>query len=74
LPLNLQFIDKKHKIDYCSNLQKDSLPISHTCFFTLDLPPYSSEDLMFERISYAIYNCGDIDADNGMNDIEAFSD
>ncbi len=39
-------------------------PMSHTCFFTLDLPNYSSEAVCRERLLYAIHNCQDIDADN----------
>lgn len=36
--------------DYCN------LPVAHTCFNILDLPPYPSLQLMEEKISQAIYN------------------
>ncbi|CAF1141610.1 unnamed protein product [Rotaria sordida] len=42
---------------------------SHTCFFTLDLPEYSTTDIMYERLNYAITNCTSIDGDGIMNDV-----
>ncbi|CAF1246869.1 unnamed protein product, partial [Didymodactylos carnosus] len=41
---------------------------SHTCFFTLDLPPYSTEEIMYERLNYAITHCSSIDGDYGLNE------
>ena len=40
-----------------------SLPLSHTCFFTLDIPSYSSYDILFNKLLYAIKFCGEIDND-----------
>lgn len=39
------------------------LPVAHTCFFSLDLPPYSSYEVTRSKILYAIVNCQAIDAD-----------
>jgi hypothetical protein len=39
------------------------LPKAHTCFFSLNLPRYSSEELMADRLRYAMYNCIEMDAD-----------
>lgn len=39
------------------------LPIAHTCFFAVEMPPYSSEQVLREKLLYAIYNCQEIDAD-----------
>jgi len=39
------------------------LPSSHTCFFTLDLPNYSSIDVLRNKLLYAINNCVSIDTD-----------
>jgi hypothetical protein len=39
------------------------LPKAHTCFFSLNLPRYSSEPLMADRLRYAMYNCIEMDAD-----------
>ena len=38
-------------------------PVSHTCFFTLELPRYSTKKIMREKLPYAIFNCLSIDAD-----------
>lgn len=39
------------------------LPVSHTCFFTLDLPQYSRFEVMRDKLVYAFTNCPSIDAD-----------
>ncbi len=43
--------------------QDKYLPVSHTCFFALELPRYSSKTKMSEKILYAIRNCNTVDAD-----------
>ena len=40
------------------------LPIAHTCFFSIDIPRYTTQDVMTERLLYAITNCQAIDTDN----------
>jgi len=40
-----------------------TLPLSHTCFFQLELPAYSSVEVMTERLTYAMLNCFSIDTD-----------
>lgn len=40
------------------------LPISHTCVFQLDVPDYSSADVMREKLLYAVRCCSAIDNDN----------
>ena len=37
------------------------LPHAHTCAFQIELPQYSSEKIMKEKLLYAITNCRDID-------------
>lgn len=39
------------------------LPIAHTCFFSVEMPMYSSEQVLREKLLYAIYNCQEIDGD-----------
>ena len=39
------------------------LPVSHTCFFTLDLPGYSSKEVLKDKMLYAITHCQAIDLD-----------
>jgi len=41
----------------------DRLPMSHTCFFQLDLPRYSSEEILAERLRLAMNSCMTIDSD-----------
>ena len=40
-----------------------SYPIAHTCFFSLELPAYTSATVCHERLLYAITNCQAIDID-----------
>ena len=44
----------------------DGLPTAQTCFFQLRLPPYSSPEVLAERLRYAINYCRSIDMDNYM--------
>lgn len=46
------------------------LPIAHTCFFSLNIPEYSSFEVMRERILYSIANCLEMDADYRLTDNE----
>ena len=47
-----------------------ALPISHTCFFSIELPDYSTVDVMTERVTFAIINCTSIDGDgSGAGDV-----
>ncbi|TMW68517.1 hypothetical protein Poli38472_005985 [Pythium oligandrum] len=39
------------------------LPIAHTCFFAVEVPVYSSQDVLREKLLYAVFNCQEIDAD-----------
>jgi len=55
--------DQKHKITNLSYNERACLPISHTCFFTLDMPRYPTYEICRDRIWFAIKYCGDIDAD-----------
>ncbi|OQS02576.1 regulator of chromosome condensation (RCC1) [Thraustotheca clavata] len=40
------------------------LPLAHTCFFSIDMPAYTSKAVMKEKLLYAITHCTAIDADN----------
>ena len=40
-----------------------SFPIAHTCFFTLDLPDYSSAEVAYTKLVYAAFNTSSIDGD-----------
>jgi E3 ubiquitin-protein ligase HERC2 len=68
LPLTKDSFTQRHKIARSySNHPDISLPLSHTCFFTIDIPPYSSYDILYNKILYAIRFCGEIDNDNNAN-------
>ncbi|CDW73494.1 UNKNOWN [Stylonychia lemnae] len=69
LPVNLDKLSRKHCLEFYKRRAQDSLPISHTCFFRIDFPTYSSMEIMKQRLLYAIQFCGDIDADRGQHDI-----
>ncbi|XP_044259648.1 probable E3 ubiquitin-protein ligase HERC1 isoform X3 [Tribolium madens] len=65
LPANLADLSQRFqvmKVDKAVN----GLPTAQTCFFQLRLPPYTSQDIMAERLRYAINNCKSIDMDNYM--------
>ncbi len=42
---------------------------AHTCTFTMDLPEYSTIEIMYERLNYAISCCSSIDGDGIMDDV-----
>ncbi|RLN52478.1 hypothetical protein BBJ29_001110 [Phytophthora kernoviae] len=39
------------------------MPVAHTCFFSIEIPTYTSEEVLREKLLYAIYNCQEIDGD-----------
>ena len=53
------FGNNKHEIEmidvYCEG-NNANLPISHTCFFRLDLPRYTNYSLLKKKMTYAIRN------------------
>eukprot|EP00960_Hanusia_phi_P049409 759541-Hanusia_phi.AAC.1 len=51
------------KIELLSGRGDESLPEAHTCFFAIDLPKYSCEEVMHSKLLYAIRNCSAIDND-----------
>eukprot|EP01012_Entosiphon_sulcatum_P013944 TRINITY_DN19103_c0_g1_i1.p1 TRINITY_DN19103_c0_g1~~TRINITY_DN19103_c0_g1_i1.p1 ORF type:complete len:4696 (+),score=503.71 TRINITY_DN19103_c0_g1_i1:1491-14090(+) len=54
-PMKIQRLDKPEPDNY--------LPLSHTCFFSLELPSYSCKEVMAQRLLYAITHCQAIDTD-----------
>ena len=44
-----------------------SLPETHTCFFTIDLPNYTTEEILKKRLTTAMEFCGEIDGDGNPN-------
>jgi hypothetical protein len=64
LPLNKSSFDQTFKIQKydCSNPDA-YFPLAHTCFFSMELPEYSSEEIMREKLLYAIFNATEMDLD-----------
>lgn len=46
------------------------LPKAHTCFFSLNLPKYTSDKVMREKLLYAIFNCQEMDGDFRLTESE----
>jgi len=64
LPMTLNDFPQRFKIQSFNSSPADQYyPVAHTCFFSLELPRYSTLDIMKEKIRYAIYNCQEIDGD-----------
>jgi len=55
LPAGAKFRDKL-RID-STNLDITHLPAAHTCFFSLELPRYTTEDMMRDKLTKAITLC-----------------
>lgn len=56
-----------HICEHASSMQSckpdDFFPVAHTCFFSLELPRYTSRKCLAQKLIYAIHNCHSIDAD-----------
>jgi E3 ubiquitin-protein ligase HERC1 len=63
IPSDVSRLEYKHQLRYYSSHTTDSLPLTHTCFFQIDIPPYSSLEIMTKRFKTAIEFCGEIDTD-----------
>jgi E3 ubiquitin-protein ligase HERC2 len=65
LPLNKSAFTSRMTITRHYGSPPDNyMPVSHTCFFQIDLPAYSSEAVMRKKLVYALYNGTAIDADD----------
>lgn len=51
-----------------SSTMDDLLPAAHTCFFQLDLPAYSTAEVMRSKLLYAVHHCQAIDTDFTANE------
>ncbi|CAN0181713.1 unnamed protein product [Pylaiella littoralis] len=71
LPLTAEGFSQRFKLQsFRRSPADDYLPVAHTCFFSLELPAYSSLEVMKERLLFAAFNCSAIDGDDnfaGMN-------
>lgn len=71
LPLCSEDFNEIHEI--CSKHGgNETLPESHTCFFQIDIPNYTSYNILKEKLTYAIENCQAIDNDFENNDMDVW--
>jgi len=50
------------------------LPHAQTCFFSFSLPEYSSYEIMKEKITYAITNSPNMDADVRLHSADGWNE
>lgn len=64
LPITEEGFTHPMKIQKLDRQNPDGiLPLSHTCFFSIELPPYSNKTIMRNKLLYAITHCKVIDID-----------
>jgi hypothetical protein len=65
LPLTAAGFTQRFKLQSFNKSPADSyFPLAHTCFFSIELPRYSSLEVMRDKLLYAIFNCEAIDGDD----------
>jgi hypothetical protein len=69
IPSDTSELEYQHKICMYDDRSVEAFPEAHTCFFTIDIPPYTSLEKMTDKFKKAIELCGEIDADYGANNI-----
>jgi E3 ubiquitin-protein ligase HERC2 len=70
LPLTSKDFPMKHRIEIMHHNNPDiALPTSHTCFFSLEIPKYSSYEILHDKLKYAITHCQAIDTDGNAREI-----
>lgn len=65
IPADTSQLRYRHRLDISSYMDKLGFPIAHTCFFSVDVPPYETLEIMTEKFKYAMESCGEIDGDYG---------
>lgn len=69
IPSDTSQLANKHQFHVYSHFADNALPEAHTCFFTLDCPPYKNIEMMTKKFKTAIELCGEIDGDYGADSI-----
>ena len=70
LPYNPADFTQKFEILSARDNSNGALPVSHTCFFSVELPKYTKKESMREKILYAVVNCQSIDTDRAANNVD----
>ena len=63
LPTDLSKQERIHTLQTSGMSSDQHLPKSHTCFNKCDIPPYSTKEIMKEKLLLAIRLVGEIDDD-----------
>lgn len=63
LPIDLKNLNNKHTIKLETSLNNTAFPQAHTCFFTIDMPDYQTDEMMSNRLKVAAELCGEMDTD-----------
>lgn len=69
MPSDVSNLRYKHGIQLENHMGDQHMPIAHTCFFSIDLPCYSTDEICEKRLLTAILFCGEIDGDYGADNI-----
>ena len=70
LPLTSKDFQMQHRVEIMHHAHPDiALPQSHTCFFSLEIPKYSTYEILKEKLKYAITHCQAIDTDGNANEV-----
>jgi hypothetical protein len=65
LPLNAAQFTQRFKLeDFHKSPADQYMPVAHTCFFSLELPRYTSFEVCKAKLLYAVRNCQAIDGDD----------
>jgi hypothetical protein len=70
LPLTSEDFEQKFVLMTAPDNSDETLPISHTCFFQLELPRYSSAEVLKRKLLYAITECREIDTDHAAQNVD----
>lgn len=62
LPIDTSQV-RKHEIRLMEHMNETGFPQSHTCFFSLDIPFYRSDEICRKRLLQAAEMCGSVDTD-----------
>ena len=69
--LPLDGYDPPFNVTEGSDMDAKALPKAHTCFFSINLPKYSSKQILKTKLEYAISECFAMDADFALQPSEA---
>jgi hypothetical protein len=70
LPNKESDFEAPFKIQKDSGSSDSSLPSASTCFFSLTLPPYSTKEILRDKLTFAIENVCTMESDYVTNDAE----